>query len=128
MTLPARALAALLIGLALLVTGYFRGRHDANQAAEVRIGKMVADAEAARQAEATAAFRRAEKLEVEDAKAKVVYRTITETVDRIVDRPVYRAGMCFDDDGVRAANAALAGTLAPAAEPDRTVPGTVPAR
>lgn len=39
----------------------------------------------------------------------IVYQTITRTVDRVVDRPVYRAD-CLDADGLRLANAALAGT------------------
>lgn len=30
---------------------------------------------------------------------RVVYQTITETVDRIVERPVYR-NVCLDDDGL----------------------------
>ena len=43
---------------------------------------------------------------------RVVYQTITETVDRIVERPVYR-NVCLDDDGVRALNAAIRGAADP---------------
>lgn len=60
-------------------------------------------------------------LEAGNAKAKVVYRTITKSVDRYIDRPVYR-NVCFDDDGLRDANAALVGAFTPAAKPDQPVP------
>lgn len=56
-----------------------------------------------------------------DAKAKVVYRTITQTVDKYIDRPIYR-NVCLDSDGLRDANAALLGTLTPTGKPDGTVP------
>ncbi len=39
---------------------------------------------------------------------RVVYQTITETVDRIVERPVYR-NVCIDADGLRALNDAVRG-------------------
>jgi hypothetical protein len=61
------------------------------------------------------------KLEQGNAEARIVYRTITQEVDRIVDRPVY-VNACFDDDGLRHANAALAGALTPARKPDGAVP------
>jgi hypothetical protein len=56
-------------------------------------------------------------LEKTDAQAKVIYRTITKTVDRIVERPVYRS-VCLDDDGLRAANDAIAGEAAATGQPD----------
>jgi hypothetical protein len=61
------------------------------------------------------------KLETGNAEAKVVYRTITKEVDKIVDRPVY-VNACFDDDGLRYANAALSGALTPAGKPDARLP------
>lgn len=64
-------------------------------------------------------------LETADGKAKVVYRTITETVDRYIDRPVYR-NACLDADGLRDANAALSGKTAPTGESDKPVPGPDP--
>jgi hypothetical protein len=47
-------------------------------------------------------------LETKNAATRVIYRTITQQVDKIVDRDVYR-NVCFDDDGLRLANAALGG-------------------
>jgi predicted phage-related endonuclease len=51
---------------------------------------------------------------------KIVYRTITKQVEKIVDRDVYR-NTCLDDDGVHAINAALAGR-AGTGEPTAAVP------
>jgi len=61
------------------------------------------------------------KVEKGNAKAKVVYRTITQTVDRYIDRPVYR-NICFDVDGLRDANAALRGEISDTSKSDRAVP------
>lgn len=53
---------------------------------------------------------------------RVVYQTITETVDKIVDRPVYR-NVCFDTGGLRQLNAAITGHQPAASEPATAVPG-----
>lgn len=66
-------------------------------------------------------------LEAERAKRKVVYRTITKTVDKIVERPVYRQ-QCMDDDGLRCVNAALRGEGASGCGAQSGVPGLDPAR
>lgn len=83
-------------------------------------GKVVANhyrAEAAAQKEADAAAYQAKAIELNQVSAeleqarndrKIVYRTITKQVEKIVDRDVYR-NTCVDDDGLRAINAALAG-------------------
>lgn len=42
-------------------------------------------------------------------KSKVVYRTITKEVEKIVDRPIYRND-CWDNDGLLQYNNALTGT------------------
>ena len=39
------------------------------------------------------------------------YRTVTVTLEKIVDRPVYRDA-CFDDDGLHAVNHLIQGTAA----------------
>lgn len=54
---------------------------------------------------------------------RVVYQTITETVDRIVDRPVY-SNVCLDDDGLRALNAAIGGRADDPGKPAPAVPGS----
>lgn len=52
---------------------------------------------------------------------RVVYQVITETVDRIVERPVYR-NVCLDADGLRALNAAVLGRADNPGEPAPAVP------
>ena len=52
---------------------------------------------------------------------ETVFQTITETVEVIVDRPVYRDTVCFDPDGLRAIRDAAAETAA------TSTSGTVPA-
>lgn len=74
-----------------------------------------------RQDEADKADKAAKKKGDGDAKAKVVYRTITQNVDRYIDRPIYRAE-CFDVDGMRDANSALGGKIAAPAGTDKPMP------
>lgn len=77
--------------------------------------------EKARKEEAARAAQAAADLEVERGKKKIVYRKITETVDRYIDRPVYR-NVCFDTDGLRDANRALLGAFTDPPKPDGGVP------
>jgi hypothetical protein len=66
-------------------------------------------------------------LEQARAQRKVVYRTITKEVERLVERPVYQS-VCIDDDGVRAINHALRGTPPAEPKPDPAVPAPRPLR
>ena len=75
----------------------------------------------AREKEAAQAGKAAEKLEAKREKAKVIYRTITKEVDKIVERPVYRS-VCLDTDGLRLARCAIRGQDASACKPDKPVP------
>lgn len=122
---PWLIVAAILYSVALAGGGYWRGHHDASNACEAaKVAQMEADRQATA-AKTAGINKESEKLEVGNANAKVVYRTITRTVDKIVERPVYR-NVCLDDDGVLAANAALAGQPADTGQPDDTVPGLKP--
>lgn len=94
--------------------GYTKAKAECEEAARIQ-----------REAEIGKANLAATEKEKGDAKAKVVYRTITRTVDKIVDRPVY-VRQCFDADGVSIANAALAGTPPATPEPDSRVPQPLP--
>mgnify|MGYP001594003113 CR=1 FL=1 len=73
-----------------------------------------------REREAKQASVAATKVEVKSAKAKIMYRTITQQVDKYIDRPVYR-NICFDADGLRDANAALLGESTPPAKSNKPV-------
>ena len=94
--------------------GYARGAADIQ-------AKWDAANEKQRKDEADKSAKAATGLEKGNAAAKVIYRTITNTVDKYIDRPIYR-NVCFDDNGLRDANAALVGALTPAAKPDGTMP------
>lgn len=52
---------------------------------------------------------------------RVVYQTITETVDRIVERPVYR-NVCLDTSGLRALADAIHGRADDPGHPAPAVP------
>ena len=80
-----------------------------------------------REKEAQRAAEAATELEKVKTKTKVVYRTITQEVDRVVEKPVYR-DVCLDPDGLRLANAALVGALTPAAQPDSGMRSIDPAK
>lgn len=114
------------------VYGHWRGYDEAEATYKAKIVTMQLDA--AQQAEKTRAAMLAQAnaavatLEAQNAKTRVVYRTITEMVDKIVDRPIYR-DRCFDDDGLRLANAALGGISVKApdsVQPDRGMPQPLP--
>lgn len=93
---------------------------DAAQLKAERTAVKQVEAEATKQASAS------QTLEDKKEQTRVVYRTITQKVDRIVVRPVYR-NACFDDDGLRNANAALQRKAADPGQPDGALPGPVPA-
>lgn len=97
---------------------YFKGHHAGAESVQVKWDKAIADQREREQQQAAFATT---KLEAGNVQAKVVYRTITQTVDKVVEKPVYRS-MCLDDDGLRVANQALAGSLAAPRQPDKPMP------
>lgn len=116
------------LAISLFVGGYWKGDHDASASYELSIAKTREATQKIVDAEAVVADVAATKLETGNAQSRIVYKTITQTVDRIVERPVY-SGTCLDDDGLQLANAALAGVAAaPAGKPVGTVPGPVTPR
>ena len=54
-------------------------------------------------------------------KERVVYQTITKTVDRLVERPLY-SNICLDADGLRELNAAVNGRDPDTGQPTPAVP------
>jgi hypothetical protein len=57
---------------------------------------------------------------------QIVYRDITKTVTKLVQRDVYR-NVCLDPDGLRVINAAFSGTAAAAPADSAVAPTAVPA-
>lgn len=64
----------------------------------------------AREKEQAQAAKAADTKEKGDQKARIVYRTITKTVDRIVTEPSY-GKECLTEDGLSAARQAIRGEL-----------------
>jgi len=117
------------LGIIATVTGFVWGGYAKGKAqgrAEVQAAWDDANAKA-RAAEAAKGNKAATGLEADRGKTRVVYKTITQTVDRYIDRPVYR-NVCLDADGLRDANRALLGQGADPGQPDRPVPSPDPAR
>ena len=74
-----------------------------------------------REKEAKQIAEAAKALEAANAKRKIVYRTITKQVDKVVERPVYR-NICLDDSGLRCLDAAIRGEVGAGCEPDKPMP------
>lgn len=111
----AAAVIALLAGIAYTLEhrGYERGKAEVQAEWNEAVDKEA-------RAELDQSNTAVTNLEKADAKAKVVYRTITQTVDKLVMRDVYR-NVCLDTDGLLNANAALSGALTPTSNSDRGV-------
>lgn len=109
---------------------------DRNIATTAGVNKGKAETQAAwdaavedqRAREMKASLEAAAELRDERKKKRTIIEERTVYVNQIVDRPVYR-NVCFDDDGVRCANAALlGGTQLGGCKPDGGMPATQPAR
>lgn len=59
--------------------------------------------------------------EADKAQIRTQIKTIVQEVERVIEKPVYRDTVCFDDDGLRLIRAAL-GPAAAAGEPAPAVP------
>lgn len=114
------AIGALAVMIALAWT--YRVIKESGRA-EVR-AEWAAAVAAQREKEASQAQAAAVNMEKENAKAKVIYRTLTREVDRVVDRVEYRDRECFSADLLQLAQRAIRGGAGPdPAEPDKPVPG-----
>ena len=96
--------AALII--ALLVGAYFYVHHKGYSEAmqEVAIAQEKAD-----KAQQEKYDKLAQELEDTKKKRQENVRTITKTVEKIIDRPIYRDNPCMDFDGLRVINSAIKG-------------------
>ena len=108
----------LVVGLAIgCAVGYlYRWAGDGNRKAKAELAQVEAKVKQLNAAESYLEGKKDERTET--------YRTITKTVEKIIDRPVYR-DVCGDADGLRSINEALAGT---AAKSNKAVPNADPTR
>ena len=73
--------------------------------------------------------------EADKAQIRTEFLTITQEVERVVEKPIYRdrdplrpdAGLCLDDDGLRLVRAAIGAPAAPG-QPAPTLPSPEPTR
>lgn len=103
-------LAVGLLGAALAFGGAWKVQDWRYGAIEAKRLSALAEAEKKRDKGSYEAATTFEKGRT-DVETKFV--TITETVEKIVDRPVYRDTVCLDPDGLRALRDAAAQTAAP---------------
>ncbi len=128
------AIAFVLATGAAGIYGHSKGYESAANEYQIKIDKMVIDAkERAQQAAQAMLIQSAnasQGLETGNAKARIVYRTIHDQVDHLVEMPIYR-NICFDAPGVQLANAALgnvAVTPPDPAKPDGGMPKSLTAQ
>ncbi len=101
--------------------GYWKGSVDGDTQCAATINTLQKAAQDKKDEGQNKADQTGEELEKGNGDAQIHYQTITRYVDRIIDRPVYR-DLCFDVDGLRAANIALVGPAAPSRERDGALP------
>jgi len=118
--LPWIGLGALLAVFGAGLYGYSKGSEHATAQCEIRIAKMLADAQKAKDEEAAKINEASTALENNNAKARVIYRDIVRNVDREIEKPVYR-NICITEEGLTLVNAALAGI--PVVAPPAMLPG-----
>ncbi len=115
--LPLLAIGALLCAT-FGATAAYKLTADHYQAAAARSQQEAAEAFQARTVELNQVSAELERARHD---RKVVYRTITQQVEKVVARDVYR-NTCLDVDGVSIINAALAGKPVDPGQLDATVP------
>ena len=109
--------AAALAGAAIAFGGAYQLQEWRYGAIEAKRLSAAVEAEKARD---KASYDAATTFEKRRTHVETKFVTINETVEKIVDRPVYSATACFDADGLRAIRDAAAETAAPS--PSGTVP------
>lgn len=120
-TQPYAYLAIMLVVIGLFIGTYVKGRVDGRDVCQSRIAGLQTTSTTSALNEQNKAVEASTTLENHRATTQVKYRTITKTVEKVIDRPVYRAE-CFDTDGVRLSNAALTGEATAPGEPGSPLP------
>lgn len=115
--------AAAIVAAALAAAGTWQVQNWRYGAKEADRLQLVAEQarHAARSADAAAAAHEADKATLRQRR-----QIITQEVDRVVEKPVYR-DVCLDADGLRLITTAISAT-APASQPAPALPATATAR
>ena len=88
---------------------YEQGRAEVQAVFDAYRAEQVLAVERQQQADTARAQQASQQYQEESQHAQQQTRIVTQYVDRIVTRPVYRS-ICLDDDGLRIARHAIAGT------------------
>ena len=105
-----------ILAAGLLLGGlYIWGRMDGSAICDARVADILAESAVREKTAQLQAQKASQELEAARGKTEIKYKTITKEVQKVVDRPVYRA-VCIDADGLRLANSALRPD-APSSEP-----------
>lgn len=99
-------LAIGLVVVLLFAGTYFKGRFDGRHVCDQRVTELLENAAAQERYAQRQALEASTALENAHARTEIKYRTIVQTVNQVVEKPVYR-DQCLDADGLRLANAAL---------------------
>lgn len=127
--------AQIVIALVLLVTGFGGGvKYHAGVIAQRDLAEQQ-QAARERGAQIQRIDRAATSHEADKAQIRTEFLTITQEVERVVEKPIYRdrdplrpdAGLCLDDDGLRLVRAAIGSPAAPG-QPAPTLPSPQPTR
>ena len=113
---PQIYLVYILVAGLLLGGLYVWGRIDGSAICEARIAELQAESQERERNAQALAQKASQDLEAIRGKTQIKYKTIVKEVEKLVDRPVYRA-TCLDADGLRLANSALAREITPSSEP-----------
>lgn len=104
-----RVVAPVVAVLGLLGAGYYKGVTSTTQKFELQM----AEQRLAHLAQVEAMNKELNRLSAEFEKAqkqrRIVYRDRVQTVEKIVEKPVYRTTECFDADGLRVLTDAIRG-------------------
>ena len=111
--------AALIVGLAV---GFGSAWQTQNwRYGEIEAKRLSAQVEAEKKRDKSS-YDASVNFEKGRTRVETVFQTITETVEKIVDRPVYRDTVCFDPDGLQALRDATAETAT--GKPSGAMPAT----
>ena len=128
-------LAQIVIALILLVAGFGGGvKYHAGVTAQRDLAEQQ-QAARERGAQIQRIDRAATAHEGDKAQIRTEFLTITQEVERVVEKPIYRdrdpaqpdAGRCLDDDGLRLVRAAVGAAPAPS-QPAPALPSPQPPR
>lgn len=123
---PATLLAGVVVAGIIATGSFYEGHHIATQAEQAAMLKATQAAQAKYDAEVLAYNAVAQQLEVTKNEHAVLTKTITKSVNKYINRPIYKSE-CFDSDGLRDANRALSGSTRPS-KPASVVPPAKPTK